>query len=439
MQEKQIKKAIEENNNIIYRQDFFDEIKSSSLLEFRKNINFIQDLSPTLYLEQKVDQYYDELLKQYHEKTGLFLEYEKLLEFVKNKDIDSLKKYKDYHYFVDRNMILKLSDCIYHQDGVEEVYSYLLKNTKEKISEIVVDGLFKDSIYNIWINIKEILRFHKKLQDKEKILSKEKIDFYQKILNIDALSNSDKIKLYNRLKGKNMALLFYQDWYKVRKYSYQKMKESLFKIKRKGTLFCYQKSLKEKVPIYELDGQDFFMLVNCRDEYKSTDIVRRYCYSLISPYNMEVFNNKKFIYGYSDFSLDEIMHIFENDIASSGNFNTNSFTTSFVNRIMTPEEISYSKGYSEIQMVNKRVDSELKKFYTRRPNYLVVFDTIEERHLQEAKRLNIPIVVIPISKYKKQIKEREKKCETLNIPKFSIIQDTYTNGNNMEKEKRSRR
>ena len=123
------------------------------------------------------------------------------------------------------------------------------------------------------------------------------------------------------------------------------------------------KSLKEKVPIYELDGQDFFMLVNCRDEYKSTDIVRRYCYSLISPYNMEVFNNKKFIYGYSDFSLDEIMHVFENDIASSGNFNTNSFTTSFVNRIMTPEEISYSKGYSEIQMVNKRVDSELKNFY----------------------------------------------------------------------------
>ena len=71
MQEKQIKKAIEENNNIIYRQDFFDEIKSTSLLEFRKNINFIQDLYPTLYLEQKVDQYYDELLRSYHEKTGL--------------------------------------------------------------------------------------------------------------------------------------------------------------------------------------------------------------------------------------------------------------------------------------------------------------------------------------------------------------------------------
>ena len=141
----------------------------------------------------------------------------------------------------------------------------------------------------------------------------------------------------------------------------------------------------------------------------------------------------------SDFSLDEIMHVFENDIASLGNFNTNSFTTSFVNRIMMPEEISYSKGYSEIQMVNKRMDSELKNFYTRRPNYLVVFDTIEERHLQEAKRLNIPIVVIPISKYKKQIKESEKKCETLDIPKFSIIQDTYTNGNSMEKEKKSRR
>lgn len=439
MNEKQIKRDIEENSNVIYDKDFFVQLKGTSLLEFRKNINLVQDLNPTLYLEQKVNCYYDELLKQYHEKTGLFFEYEKLLEFVKNKDYDHLSKYTKYDYFIDRKIILKLEDCMHNQDGIELAYQYLLKNTKEKISEIIIDGLFKDTIYNVWINIKEILRYHKNLSDKEKVLSQETLNFYQEILNIDALSNPDKIKLYQKLKDKNIALSFYQDWYKVRKHSYQKIKNVLFKIKEKGNLFCYQKSLKEKVPIYELDGQDLFMLVNCRDEYKNTDVVRRYCYTLISPYNMEVFSRKKFIYGYSDFSLDEIMHVFEDDIASAGNFNTSSFTTSFVNRIMTPQEINYSKGYSEIQMVNKRVNGELKEFYTRRPNYLIVFDVIEDRHLQEAKRSNISIVVIPTSKYRKKMAEREKKCETLNIPEFKIILDTYTNGDGMEKEKKARR
>mgnify|MGYP004627376969 CR=1 FL=1 len=439
MREKQIIESIKENKDIIYDKNFFDYIKGTSLLELRKNINLVQDLNPTLYLEEKVDWYYDELLKQYNNKTGLFLEYQKLLNFVKNKDYASLDQYKKYNYFVQRETIIKLEDCIHNQNGLETAYRYLLKNTDEKISEIIVDGLFKDSIYNVWINIKEMLRYLNHLEDKETVLHREKRQFYQKILDIDSLTNEDKIKLYYELKDKNIALSFYQDWYKVRKYSYQRIKNVLFKVKEKSNLFCYQKSLLEKVPIYELDGQDFFMLVNCRSEYTTVDVVRRYCYSLISPYNIEVFNNKKFIYGYSDFSLDEIMHVFEDDIASSGNFKSNSFTTRFVNRIMTPEEISYSKGYSEIQMVNKRMNSDLTTFYTRRPNYLVVFDHIDKRHLIEAKRLNIPIVIIPTSKYLQKAKGREKKCEELDIPEFKIIFDTYTNGSETEKEKRARR
>ena len=173
----------------------------------------------------------DKLLKQYNEKTGLFLEYEKLLEFVKNKDYDHLLNCTKYDYFIDRKMILKLEDCMHNQDGIELAYQYLLKNTKEKISEIIIDGLFKDTIYNVWINIKEILRYHKKLSDKEKILSQETLNSYQEILNIDTLSNPNKIKLYQKLKDKNIALLFYQDWYRVRKHSYQKIKDVLFKVK----------------------------------------------------------------------------------------------------------------------------------------------------------------------------------------------------------------
>ena len=368
MRKEEIIQTIHDNPDIIYNKSFFDSIKSTSLLQFRRNINLIQDLRPTFYLEQRVDSYYEELLKQYDKKTGLFLDYHNLLKIFQTRKLETLKNYKHHYYLINRTMIIRLEDYLQYQDGKKLAYDYLLKNTSEKISEIVVDGLFRDTIYNVWMNIREMISYHNGLEQHEKFLNQDRLDFYQKILKIDQMNNSDKIQLYHKLKKKNIALLFYQDWYKVRKHSYQKMKNSLFRVKEKGNLFCYQKSLQNQVPIYELNGEDFYMLVSCRNQYSDTDLARRHCYTLISSYNMEVFSKKKFIYGYTDFSLDEVMHVFEDDIASSSTFGTNSFTTSFVNRIMTPEQISYSKGYSEIQMVNKRTEDDPEHFLIRKPN-----------------------------------------------------------------------
>lgn len=439
MEKKYLQKLIKENKNIIYEEWFFDMLKSGSLLDFRKNINMVQEIAPTLFLEEEVAIYYEELLKNYEEKVQIFLEYQKLLECFYDDNYELLEKYHDFNYLVDKKMIIQLEDYWHHQDKIELAYQYFLKSTKEKISEIVVDGLFKDTIYNVWINIREMLRYLKIYEHDKKILSGDKLQFYQDILEIDKMSNEDKIELYHRLKNKNVALTFYQDLQTVKRYSYQKIKNCLFRVKDKNNLFQYQKSLQYHIPIYELNGDDFFMMVSCRNRYSSTDNIRRHCYSLISSYNMEVFSKKKFIYGYTDFSIDMIMHVFETDLESVSNFSDNSFTTGFVNRIMTPEQISYSNGYSEIQIANKRLENEINCFEVKNPNYLVVFDLIEERHIIEAKRLQIPIVVIPTSKYLNSIKKHSKKTQDLGFPKFEVILDTYTNGSEIEIEKKSRR
>ena len=439
MKKEEIRELLEDNPNVIYEEEFFDRIKSTSLLEFRRNINFIQDINPTLYLENKVNRYYQTLLNKYDTNTCLFDEYQELLKIFEQKNYKLFEQYHHFNYLVNQDMIIKLEDYMAYSDGKRMASLYLLNETSKKISEIVVDGLFKDTIYNVWINMKEIIRYHNNLGKQEKLIHQNRLNLYQKILEIDKMDNLKKIQLYNELVDKKIYLLFYQDWYRVRKHSYKKMKNVLFRPKEKGNLFCYKESLMKQVPIYELDGQDFFMLVSCRNKYGEVSQARRHCYILISAYNMEVFSKKKFIYGYTDFSIDDIMHVFENDIASSSNFSSNSFTTSFVNRIMTPDEVSCSKGYSEIQMVNKRVDGELKYFFIRKPNYLVVFDEIEERHLMEAMKLNIPIIVIPTSKYKDKLNEGRKRAEQLGNFNFDMILDTYTNGNDMEKEKRARR
>ena len=439
MDKEKFKKMIEENSDIIYDNVFFDSLKSSSLLEFRKNINMIQDISPSLYTEEKVDKYYDELLNEYDNNSKMFKIYNKILDGFKNKDYSFLDSYKDFNYFIDEEMITKLQDYCHYGDRVELAYDYLTKATSQKISEIVVDGLFKDTIYNVWLNMKEVIRYHNGLDDKDKIFSEEKLKFYKEIIWIDQMKNTDKINMYKKLKDKNVALMFYEDWNLLKRHSYNKIKNCLFKIEAKKELLNNEESNKYKIPVYELNGDDFYMMISCRNAYTDIDSIMRHCYSLISSYNMEVFSKRKFIYGYTDFDSTRIFHVFEKDINSSSNFDSNSFTTYYVNRIMEPKQISDSYGYSEIQMLNKKKSDMDNTYEVIKPSYLVVFDKILDKYVKEAERLGIPIVKINTSKYLDKIKEGFNNRFNLGFDRFENVFDIYTNGGNLEDMKKLRR
>lgn len=420
----------------IYRKSFFDSLKSISLLEFRKNINMVQDIRPSLYLEDKVDNYYDELLMEYDNNQELFYQYEELLEFLKNNDYDSLENYNNFNYFVDNEIILQIQDFYHYSDCVALAYQYLKNCSNFKVSEIIIDGLFKDTIYNVWLNIKEMIRYNDLLSDDEKVLDIERINFYKTILEIDKMNCADKINLYQNIKSKNIAFIFYQDLNLIKKYSYCKIKNDLFRLNNKSYLLNDKESNKYNIFIYELNGEDFYMMVNCINIYSDTSSSIRNCYSLISSYNIDVYSKRRFIYGYTDFDINNIFHVLEKDACSADSFSSNSFTTPYVNRIMTSKQISNSSGYSEIQLLNKKIDYNIYK--TIKPDYLVVFDSIEERHIMEAKSLGIPIIKINTSKYLSKIKDTYNR-NNLGFDKLDRILDRYTNGSSLEKEKKLKR
>ena len=51
------------------------------------------------------------------------------------------------------------------KNGREPVKEYLLEITNQKISEIIIDSLFKDTYYNVVLNIKEMLRYNQTLKN----------------------------------------------------------------------------------------------------------------------------------------------------------------------------------------------------------------------------------------------------------------------------------
>ena len=90
MKKKEIRELVEDNPNAIYAEEFFDKMKETSLLDFRRNINLVQEIKPTLFLESKVLDYYDELLNCYNKETKLFNSYDILMERLIKRDYDGL-------------------------------------------------------------------------------------------------------------------------------------------------------------------------------------------------------------------------------------------------------------------------------------------------------------------------------------------------------------
>ena len=72
MEKGKLKDLIKKNYMFVDSNCFFELLKDSSLLEFRKNIQMLQELNPSLYLEKKVLNYYDTLLNEFDTETSLF-------------------------------------------------------------------------------------------------------------------------------------------------------------------------------------------------------------------------------------------------------------------------------------------------------------------------------------------------------------------------------
>lgn len=418
-----IEMLINGNKDIIYSKDFFDKLRSSSLLEFRKNINLVLEMYPNGYLEDIVLRYYDSLLEMYDDNSRLFLFYKNLINLVKVGEFD-LENKGLVDDFIDDKILIKISDLYHYDNGLEMIDEYLDGLTSYKISEIVIDGLFGDTIYNVFLNIKEMLRYNELLPNKETVLGIEDVSFYERILSIDRLDNKMKIEMYHKLKNKDIGKMFYFHLRSVKDLSYKYIDSSLFKINKNKDLVVRDKG----VDIYKLEGEEFNILVRCQKEYSPYSRVRRNCYSLISDNGIKVYNRKKFIYGYSSVDAEDILNVFEYDAySSSGDF----YPVKNVNRVMFPYQIINPDRYNEIQIVNKR---DRDRYVTNRPDYLVCFDNIRDKDWGEALRLGIPIVLIDTKCYRNSAS-----LDRSDFKEYERIYDDYTDGFYKEDVRRRRR
>lgn len=412
------KDGVKFSDNILKKKDFFESLKSKSFIEFRFNINNIEKYNNPIIIEERLNEYYTELTQKYDSETEIFDGYKMILNNPK-----LLFEYNEFTYLLDKNITKEFYSHLtqdkekYYFINVEQLIIFLKNETSKKLSEIIIDAIFKDNIYNVWINIKEMIRYNNYLAIEEKILNDEKLNFYNLILNFDKLNNRDKINLYNNLKNKNYNLIFYEDVKKAKNFAYKKIKEKLINPNSHPEYIDKENTANYGVNIYDLRDKEYFMLVRTQSPFKEQTHYRRGCYTIISNEETTVFASSdlnSILYGYISFKNDTVSHMFEKDSYSTG---LKEKDIRYVNRIMSAEEIVNSfESYNEIQIVNLKSNKGKHWYNAQKPDFIVVFDVVRENHIKESKRLNIPIVIIS--------KKTLNKEKLINIPI-----ETYIYGN----------
>lgn len=346
----------------------FEKLKSYSLVEVRSRIEKLKEKNPSLIIEEKFERYIEKIISSFKIE-------ENILEIYSNINEENIND-----IFLKSNDKYLLSYVEMHNLDIKDLKSSFQKITNQKLKELVLDYLFKDNWYNIKLNIAEILRY----QNNSRTLTDDEIIMYDKFYNIDKLSNIEIIELWTKYKNSDLSKKFYLDIRKAKDNAYENMINGLIDIKTLS-----KKNYKD-VEVYELDGKPFSMMIRGIGSFNENIGIKRNCYSLINNFNLSISGGYNFYYGYNNIKKENIAHVYENDSFSSIYLSNN------INRIMTSKEINDVSGYSEIQIQNEKINGE---YIPLIPSYLVVFDDIEERHIEEAKRLNIPIVKIDKTKY----------------------------------------
>ena len=361
-------------------------------------------------------------------------------ELGKNNDISNIEilRRKYYDYFLDNcsdiyNNILsevksgsdisivlnKYFNCFggydsFLNNGFFDIDEKLKKSLNYITSEIVVDYLFQDNAYNVFLDINELLKFSTSVD----FLSEDDKKIYSDIVSLDEVSVFDKKKILDNLKNKNMAHKFYDDFRLARSKMVELFNSSIL---NSDNIYRYEnKDLSNKygVPVYEMNGNEFYVLVKAIEKRKDSILnpndLYAYCdgssFSIDGGNKLSTFLDTNMYYNlaYNRIPDNQLVHVFEVDSFSNYYRNKNNNLpydrngTDRINRLFTPKEIvDVSSSYNEliISQPNQMNDEFNSKLEQPVPFAIYCYDDISDHDILSSKATGLGIILVNTKKY----------------------------------------
>lgn len=313
------------------------------------------------------------------------------LKYVDNKinsiKNDILEEYNNYdktniYNIYDYKTASKLQII---QDDAIKLNEYFKYSTKEKLLEMIIDVFFKDVPYNFLQNLKVMINYSK---DNPKYIPRN-IDIYNTILNFNELSINDIINFFNKYKNKDLATSFYDDFRKARNIAFEEINNGITKFDKNSDLYEEDISKDIGIDIYELNGEDFYLYIHSSRSGFWANNKKTLCLSLISHDNISTIDDDSIMFGFSKLNINNIMHMYHSD-----SFSLHEQGTHKIHDIETKENlIKKTTSYNEI--LYKEEDGF-------KPDYIVCFDIMNNKSIESARKLNIPLIIINSMKYTKK-------------------------------------
>lgn len=361
-------------------------------------------------------------------------------ELGKNNDISNIEilRRKYYDYFLDNcsdiyNNILsevksgsdisillnKYFNCFvgydsFFNNAFFDIDEKLKKSLNYITSEIVVDYLFQDNAYNVFLDINELLKFSTSVD----FLSEDDKKIYSDIVSLDDISVFDKKKILDNLKNKNMAHKFYDDFRLARSKMVELFNSSVL---NSDNIYEYEnKELSNKygVPVYEMNGNEFYVLVKAIEKRKDSILnpndLYAYCdgssFSIDGGNKLSTFLDTNMYYNlaYNRIPDNQLVHVFEVDSFSNYYRNKNNNLpydrngTDRINRLFTPKEIvDVSSSYNEliISQPNRMNDEFNSKLKQPVPFAIYCYDDISDHDILSSKATGLGIILVNTKKY----------------------------------------
>lgn len=339
---------------------------------------------------------YDKEVEKYSD--GLFLITKKIVNLYDKKENYSLLLTDNMKKYIIKEMI----------NNSKNMHDVFYKYDTLKMRNILIDRYFKDIPLNFLKNLNVMVQYNDSLNNK--ILDEKRTNIYKKILNFENLNYDERKELYYACaKYENLAELFYDDYRKCRDNTYNNLIDLAINPKKMYNLLSIEKTKKYGVPIYELNGENFYAFVHITGPYKynpnfyveawKEGLYDSVSLSFIGNNNITTFGDPKesIAFGFSKLDYKRIIHLRNSDSFSNYNSMDDCFSD-YIQKMYTPANlIKETRGYNEIVYQEK---SRNIKLDTIVPDYVMCYDEVTDSDINVAKYYNLPIVLINTKKYK---------------------------------------
>ena len=445
-------------SNLLNENGFINKIASlATTKDYRFLISGLEKNNDVSNIEEARKKYIDKCLASINLQSGIFKNYDDLLNDLENgiivyhrkNPLIEMRTGKTYYDNVsieetidDDNYLL--SDKYLNQFGYDELerlnsdiryaikrdlkqtstsgkrkYDTLRKNlrieTKVELTNMILDYHFEDLAYDILINLNEVLNY---LKNTRMIISEENRKIYETFYNLDNMSIEEVISFHNEMKKFDVKSMFYDDYRKIKKDQAEDIRSSILNEEKIKSLYNQEMSDKYGVPIYYLDGEPFYALVKSTNDVRGEKAIKGELiikdgmfetnadlpsFSLTSNNNLSTFNDPRDVLNliFSDFDPELIVHTYPKDSFTEYDISSDRVTRK-VNKLYSKDELTRNNVYNEIlfRARNKEKDDDLNNRISN-PKVLGIYayDRVEDWIVKVAKKNNLPIILINTKKY----------------------------------------